>query len=471
MFLAKLVSVMGALDSKAFSRLSDYVNSPYFKVPAASKDLFEYLETLYPEFPEMKMKPEAIGKTGRNLSTRGKAARAGTDLLETIEHFIAMEDWRKQGLRVNWHRFNGLQQLDLLKQYEGEYNANYASIEEDSEQDIDIFFYRHVYTELHSTGFDALLNRTIHNDLAPTLKTLEEFYSVKLLRYMCEAVSRKKVLGVNYEEAPMDRVLAVLEPYANSRYPYPFLFMNVYRMLDADTFESGAPHYEVIKKFIDERSEANLPNSSIEAMSYAVSWCLFWVSRGYETPGKEYLWWAELKMKYGLLFENGKLMPITFRNIILSALFNAHKPDWVMRFIEQYSPYLPAAHRDTNVAFAMGLYYYRTEQYTKAIQSFLTAQAKEDIIFNAIIRRWQYMCTYDQNPSDTDLLINQLQSFEKYLLRNQEAFHQRKGVFSLFTTYAKKMLEIANKNKRLAVKKALAQEAFFPGKPWLLEKF
>jgi hypothetical protein len=470
MFLSKLVNVISALDKASFKRLDDYLHSPYFKVPAASVDLFEYLDSLYPNFPEQKMKPEVIGKSHKNLSTRGKAARAGSELLTAVEHFLAIEDWQQQDLRVSWHQFNALQRLQLLEQYEVEYKKNYEKVENDPEQDIDTFFYRHIYTELSSTGFDALLNRTIRNDLSPTLKTLEEFYSIKLLRYMCEAVSRKQVLGVDYNEAQMDRVIKTLEPFTNSRYPYSYLFVHVYQMLKAESYEAGEPYYEVIKSFISLQTEAGLPPSCIESMSYAVNWCLVWVARGRDASGKEYLWWAELKMKYGLLLDNGKLTPITFRNIILSALFNAHKPEWVMRFIEQYSPYLPASHRDANVAFALGQYYYRTKQYTKAIQSFLTAQAKEDVFFNAIIRRWQYMCTYDQNPGETDLLLNQLSSFEKYIVRNKEEFHQFKEIINLFISYARKLLEISNQSKRLAVKQALQKEIYFPGKPWLLDK-
>jgi hypothetical protein len=469
MFLSKLINVISALDKPGYKRLQEFVSSPYFKIPQASVDLFEYLDSIYPNFPERKMSPEAMGKSYKNLSTRSKAAHAGSDLLKAIEYFLAIEDWQKQELRVSFHQYNALQRLELLDQYDAEYKKTYEKIEKDPEQDIETFFYRHIYTELSSTGFDALLNRTTRNDLSPTLKTLDEFYSIKLLRYMCEAVSRKQVLGVNYNEAQMDRVINILQPYTNSNYPYAYLFVNVYQMLKAETYEKGEPYYSVIKEFINAQTEDSLPPSCIESMSYAVNWCILWNSRGYEKAAHEYLWWVELKMKYGLLLENGKMLPITFRNILALTVTGHRTPDWMKRFIEQYGPYLPSDSRETNVAFAEGLYFYRTKQYTKAIQSFLTAQAKDEALFNAIIRRWQYMSYYEQSPDDTDLLLNQLHSFEKYIVRNQEEFHQFKGIFTIFIGYAKKMLEAGNRSKRLSLKQSLDGEPFFPGKVWLME--
>src|SRR4051812_39390665 len=124
MFLSKLVSVIGALDKGSYRRLREYLSSPYFKISSGSVDLFDYLDTLYPDFPEHKMKPEVIGKASSNLSTRGKAAKAGSELLKSVEHFLALEDWDKQEQRVKWHQYNALQKLELLVQYEAEFKKD-----------------------------------------------------------------------------------------------------------------------------------------------------------------------------------------------------------------------------------------------------------------------------------------------------------------------------------------------------------
>lgn len=466
----KIVKLLQALNKDDIRRLESYIHSPYFNVGTAPTALFDYLADLHPEFPEKKLEPAPIARKMKSLPTLATQRTAGTRLLKAIEHFIALEDWQSIEINVTWHQFHAMQQLQLLDVFDSEFKKELNKIDTDPEQDIDTFFNRHRFVELANTGFNSLLNRTIRNDLSPTLKSLHEFYAIKLIRYMCEVVSRKQVLGTDYEDTQTVHALKILEPYNNSNYPYPYLFINVYRMISSATFEEGKPYYTTIKDFISAQTGETLPVSCVESMSYAISWCLNWSGKGQLQTVSEYLWWTELKIKYSLLLESGKLLPITFRNIITSAVLVNLSPKWLQKFIEQYSPCLPKEHRDTNVAFAKGLYYYQLRDYTKAIQSFLTAQAKEEVIFNAMIRRWQYMSTYEQNPEDTDLLLNQLQSFEKYITRNQEAFHQLKDVFLLFISHAKKLLQLTDKQARARMAKQLEEETFFPGKPWLLQK-
>ena len=91
---------MQAMDADTFKRLNEYVHSIYFRVPAASVDLFDYLAPLYPRFPASKISAESISALGGNLSTYRKAARAGSELLQAIEFFLAFEDWHPARTRV-----------------------------------------------------------------------------------------------------------------------------------------------------------------------------------------------------------------------------------------------------------------------------------------------------------------------------------------------------------------------------------
>jgi len=69
--------------------------------------------------------------------------------------------------------------------------------------------------ELSFNGFDAKLNRTSQNDLAPLLQSFDEYTALRKLRYLCEALSRKQVLGTAYDEAASAVLLKKLEPNTN----------------------------------------------------------------------------------------------------------------------------------------------------------------------------------------------------------------------------------------------------------------
>lgn len=325
---------MRALSKERIGRLSEYIHSPYFKVRPQSIVFFDYLMTLYPDFQESKLDPDIVGRRIKGIPTLSAQSITASRLLQSIQRFLAYEDWERNEMDVTWHQFNALKQLNLFEEFDTEYQKILDAINEDPEQDIQTFFNRHLFTDLSSRGFDALLKRTIQNDLTPTLKTLDEFYALKLLRYMCEAISRKQILGTGYDEAHIVQVLKILKPFTNEKYPYPYLFINVYRMMSAVTHNAGEPHYRMIKEFASKQTSVTLPASIIESMSYAINWCLYWYGKGYEEMGNEYLWWTQFKMKYSLLLENGKLMPITFRNVVSLAVLSNQPADWMHRFIE-----------------------------------------------------------------------------------------------------------------------------------------
>lgn len=468
MSLGKLITVLKSVDENDIGQLFNYIHSPYFKVPAASVRLFDYLYKIHPDYNDKNTSTEVIGKKVENLSNYSKQARAASELLDAILHFLSVEDWQSDNRNVQWHSFHRLKQLDLFEKFETEYNKFVASVDSDAEQNINTFYFRHIFTELTFNGFDAKLNRTQQNDITPTLRTLDEFYALKQLRYLCEVVSRKQVLGTAYHQVNTDWLLSTLAPVTTTNHPYVYLFVNVYKMIAADTFEASEPFYKLIKDFIGDYKGETLPDDVEEVIIYAVNWCLTWLGKGHEMNAIEYLWWIELKIKYSVLIQDNKIMPITFRNIATSAVLSGKSVDWLQRFIEQYEKFLPQEYNESYVAFAKGLNQYQTKNYTKATQWFLQAQAKEEVIFNAIIRRWQYMSSYESNKEDVDLLLNQLLAFEKYLQRNTDAFKHIGGGFAKFISYSKKQLNINSKEKALTFKSELLHEEYFPGKTWLL---
>ncbi|HWB63504.1 MAG TPA: hypothetical protein VG603_08350 [Chitinophagales bacterium] len=471
MHLTKLVSVLKAFDEPTIKDFKEFVHCEYFKVPVSAVRLFDYLEKQYPVFRESRLNPDVIAGKVKELGAAGKQAKAGTELLKAIDNYIAMNDCRENEWNNAMHRLNGFKKLHLFEQFTKEHVRLQEELEEQTEQNVDAFFYKHQFTEIYFSGFDGKLDRTKHNDLMPVLKTLDEYYAIKKLRYLCEALNRKQVLGIDYSGDHIQRLLDILKPYDNEKYPYVHIFVNVFKMLSAESYEDSQYPYLLIKKIAADYDKENLPTAISESVNYALNRCLFWSNQGVEEAGQEYLWWIDFKMRWGILLQNGKLTPITFRNVVASAALYGKRADWMRQFIRVYSQNLPDEDRDTNVSFALGLYFYCMKDYGGAIRYFLNAQAKEEVVFNAIIRRWQWMATYEANPEETDLLMNQLLAFEKYMQRNKDDFHYYKPVFTAFISYAKKLLSSLLKSELAATLEALNIEPHFSGKKWLFEQF
>ncbi|MFM2306120.1 MAG: hypothetical protein RLZZ367_789 [Bacteroidota bacterium] len=465
--LSKLTSVLKQLSETEMERLETFLQSPYFDVPTGALPLFQYLSKLHPVYDEKKTAAEYIQKKAPALGNQKRQANYGSDLLKAIEHFLAVEDFKATTDSVDRHRLQAYKKHHMFEAFNKEHEQLLKKIDEDSEQNYDTFYQRHILTELALNGFDTKLNRTIRNDVFPVTKTLDEFYALKKLRYHCELLNRHQVLGTPYNAENINYILSVLEPLSSESYPHVYLFVNVYQMLNAVDFETGEKSYQLLRGFIDQHMASSSGLNIKETINYITNFGLYWNSKGFQRAGEVALWGHEIKMDVDELLERGKISPSNFRNIVALAILNKKDPQWIKWFIDIYAVHLPDEYKETNLAFALAQYYYYLADFNKAMPLFQQAQVKEEPIFNAIVRRWQYMCMYEQDPSNIDTLFDFLNAYERYLGRYAEQFHWMKEIFVKNIFYSKKLLKATDAAKKKELKQALANEQYFTGKEWL----
>lgn len=470
MHLSKLFDILHCMDAEEWKRLNDYVHSPYFKVPSASVALFDYLYPLHPGFAVKKISVEAIGKSGSNLSTSAKQATAASALIKAATDFMCIEAVRADSQTMELSQLAALKAHGLTDEFDKLFNNTFNHLEKSRERNIPFFEHRHKLIESNITGFNARLKRTTANSLDAVLNSLNEFYALKALRYLCEAQNRHLVLGVPLPEVDANPLLQILEPLANTNYPYVYLFVQVYDLWNRADYQKGLPAYERIKGYLKQIPAGTLSEGEKEVAYYASGITQLWFNDGIEEAAEECQWWTEFKIKHGLLVQNGRLLPIAFRNSVAIAVQTHKSPKWINDFIKNYSPYLPVQYREKTTAFAEGLSLYLQNQYTLASRKFLLADAGNEAPFDAMIRRWHFMSLYESNPEDYGVLDNFLLAFKKYLQRNLKELHRLKDFFDLFIRFSQKLIAIHNKEDAGKLLEQLEKSAYFPGKYWIREQ-
>lgn len=241
-------------------------------------------------------------------------------------------------------------------------------------------------------------------------------------------------------------------------------------MLKAGSFEEGENYYILLKNFIDQHVSSKSTLDIKETINYITNFGLFWNSRGHKRAGEIALWGHEMKMNTDELLDRGKIPPSNFRNIVALAILNGKDATWIKQFIDSYADHLPDEHKETNQAFALAQYHYYLGDFGKAMPLFQQAQVKEEPIFNAIVRRWQFMCMYEQDPEAIDVLFDFLNAYDRYIVRYAEQFHWMKEIFVKNISYSKKLLKATDAAKKKEVAALLNQEKYFTGKEWLLKQ-
>lgn len=471
MHLQKLITHLQKLDKTNLKRFTEYVHSPYFKVPSASVALFNYLSALYPKFDEKKFTPAQIAKKVKELPSENKQAKAGSELIKALERFLAIERWGTNERAVlietlwqqnEWH-WDALATDNLEKLNE--------RLKSDKDKNIDYFYDRHIAATIEKSGFSAKMVRNHNNDISPAVKTLDEYYAIKKLRYHCELLSRATFFGTTYNKENIEELLTILKPYDNQAYTYAFIFINIYNMFSALTYEAGQDSYLKLKKYITDIDKGHITQSAKECIDYLISYNLNWFNKGNTGAGRESLWCIEVQIKHNMLLERGKIQPITFRNTVSLAVLTDKEQSWIKQFIDTYSPCLSGDKAATELAFAKGLYHYYIKEYEKAMPLYQQAQVKEEPVFNLSVRRWQFMCMYEKNTKDAGVLIDYLNAFDQYIKRNADTLHHIKHLFSRFTNYSKKLFSVTDKAEITSILKQLDDEGHFAGKHWIKQQF
>lgn len=471
MQFGKLALVLKTLKTAELKRLHKFVHSPYFGVYPPSVVVFNHLQKLHPRFDENKLTAKAIARWHPQLKTIKQQETAGVRLLRAIEKFLELEEAEKHPALLNAPLLNVLRQLELATEFNRQIKKSEQALAHEPEQNIETFYDKHIATELQLNGFDARLNRSNANSILPVIKTLDEFYALKKLRYLCEALNRKVSLGadVTYHNQHISLLLQILQPYTNPKHPYVYLFVNVYKMLSSESYEDAEIYYGLIKDYIVEHSgkkAKRISRSVHEAMGYAITCVLAWYNNGNTKAGAEYLWWINWRLQHHILLDRGRLMPVTFRNIVAASL-SVNKPSETEKLIDHYAALLPREFANSYIAFAKGMLKYTVKQHRKAAQYLAEAQAGNDVVFNCTIRRWQFINLYESNPADTDILFSQLESFDKHLLRNKKELQHVLPQFEPFLKYATELLKADSVETTLI---QLRGGDFFTGKPWLEEQ-
>lgn len=140
MHLHKLISTLKALDAQQVKSLKSFIHSPYFKVPEGAVIMFDYFAPLHPRFPPNKITPEVIGQVAQFISTPAKQSRVGSELLEALEQFIAIENWQKHKHSTTLNRLSGFKELQLTGQFDKGYEEEMIRLKACPEQDVQTFF-------------------------------------------------------------------------------------------------------------------------------------------------------------------------------------------------------------------------------------------------------------------------------------------------------------------------------------------
>lgn len=468
--LKKLTTFLQLLSDNEWKGFMLYAQSPLFKISPNAQKLASYLDVFYPSFLHKNIDEEKITQKYPSLASKAAQAKAGSELLKAAENYLVF---------INRHTDEFENKLALLRVYDqkGMFDKFSKLYNELTEIEVqmgiqDCFALDRLY-KLEVTwfaSFQSKIDRTSKNDIARLVRIGEKAYAFQQLIFYCEIWMRHLNFGTPIEVPQIEWIQNTLKDYDTPQNLYVYVYLRLYNCFSLD-FETALLSFNEIKgAFLGANTEQPLPKSLAETANLLTTLCQMWYNQGKVEMGNEYLWLSDVKLKNNHLFSSGYLELAVYRNYIIMCLSTHQPKDRLLTFMTTYSKFLPPNITPPQLSFCDALYHYHIKDLEKALVLINDAMIKEDPIFNAIVRRWEFAILFEaQDYADVEFLSYKLDAFEKYILREKAEMQMLKKIFNHFISNARKLLKANSKIEKQQLKSFIENEEIFPAKSWMIE--
>lgn len=461
MLSSPLLPILRALPKDRMRALEKFVRSPFHVTHAGVIQLFDFLkENLHVEYLSKDQVESSLLQKGENDPRR--VYHLTNYLLETVEKFLAQEDWENQEHLRNAATVESLRRLQLDEPATA--MLRYARKRLDRDKLRGSEFHRAEY-RLHWEAYHLSLQQgRAKTSNAQELSDAQDVaFICDKLRTGCLLLSHQKVTQQTYDKGLLDNVLAFITGHRYLEIPAVAVYYHGYFAQLGG--EGSDEHFARLKFLVQEHTLHFSVSETHDLFLMAINFCIRRINQQEGRFSREIFDLYQSGLQHGALLENGMLSRWTYNNITLTGL-RLKEFEWVKNFLLQYGPLLPESHREGAVNFNLARYHYETGALRTAMQHLLHIEY-DDILHNLAAKTM--LCKIYYMLHEIDALENQLDSIQIYLRRKKVLGYHRENYLTI-VRFIRKMLTV-NLNS-LEERKKLSEEITaapaFTERDWLL---
>ena len=295
---------------------------------------------------------------------------------------------------------------------------------------------------------------------------IDYFYLLEKLRYYCAYLSGKS----NVQEDNINILFAeeIIHIVKNNDFesspPIAIYYEVLCTLLDTDNNES----YFKLKELLKQHALLFPTDEAQVIYEHALNHCVRHINKGKSQFLVEYFDVYEDILIKDIIYVNGELAPLHFKNIVVAAL-RLKKFNWTEKFITTYKNKLPNNLRDNAVTFNTARLFWYQKKHNRVIE-LLREVEFDNIIYNYTSKTMLLTTYYDID--EIEPLYSLLESFRAYLNRHKSIPLRRRQYYLNLIKFTKKLTKIIPGDKRaiLKLKKEMEENKSVATDPWLKEK-
>ncbi|MFN0175849.1 MAG: hypothetical protein ACKVU0_14445 [Saprospiraceae bacterium] len=456
-----LLSILRTLPRDRMRALEKFVRSPYHVTHTGVVQLFEFFkENLYAgDLSKEKLETHLL--SGGEDDPR-RVYHLTNYLLETVEKFLALEDWEKQEHQRNAATVESLRRLHLDEPAAA--MLRYARKRLDLDKLRGSEFHRAEYS-LHWEAYHLSLQqgRAKASNAQELSDTQDVAFICDKLRTGCLLLSHQQVTKQTYDKGLLDNVLSFLHGHRYLEIPAVAVYYHGYfAQLGGDGSDG---HFTQLKSLLQEHTPRFSVSETHDLFLMAINFCIRRINQQEDRFFREIFDLYQSGLRHGALLENGILSRWTYNNITLTGL-RLQEFEWVKKFLHDYAPLLAESHRVGAVNFNLARYHYDTGSLREAMQHLLHIEY-DDVLHNLAAKTM--LCKIYFRLGETDALANQLDSIQIYLRRKKVLGYHRDN-YSAIVRFIRKLLIINPKSatEKIKLREEILAAPVLTEKDWLL---
>ncbi|MFT4685916.1 MAG: hypothetical protein ACI92C_001229 [Neolewinella sp.] len=389
-----------------------------------------------------------------------------SDLFKQIQEFLTQEMLLEEPELKNYLYLSALEKQSPDKLIKG-VERNWEEIAgQEGSYEHSAYLYRHLLEERKYSLLNYEHRPYERANVEAISNNLDVYYIVMKLRHAANIHSRIQTDQSAYDLQLIPDIVHFLD--TNGTYldhPVVAIHYYMYKMLTESENHDAYYHY---KDIIIRDTDSMVGDQAYEFFQPALNYCRRRINESNRDFLAEYLEIYRYALEHNLVYDDGKLDPLQFRNTILIALRHGDYT-WAEHYIENYQDRLPEKQRSNAVNYNSATLYFYQENYDKAL-NFLRDVEYENTTYN-LNSKTMLLAIYYETGADT-ALDSLFDSVTAYLNRHKEIPDINQRAYRNLVTFTRRLTRMLPGDKKALeqLKTDLAEKKYVASRPWLEEK-
>ncbi len=467
----KLITLLQHLPGQELALIRKYINSPFFNENAELVKLFDAVVPFLHSDDKTDIQADKLGLWAKVFPDKPyhdtRFRRICSDLLKLVFDYLAYKQFKKLPLTSSLFLLPQLSGPQLDKHFAGVIRQMNKELQRADFRDSDFHYINYMllqrkhehleHTAKKSSAFEFIEKSDYHLDC---------YYFSKKLQLYSDALGFQSTLSGEATVQHFPDFFNYLKGTPYMQEPAVKAWYLVVLMIQNKEDEL---QFQQLKKLVDKEGrhfqKKELQMLFIHLMNYCIDTK---INNGRTEYYQELFSLYKTALDQKIIFENGELSPHHYKNIITISL-HVKEFNWVEKFIEEHTHYLPKAERENALNFNLANLYFHKKEYEKVIEQLREVEYKS--IVYAIGSKLILARTYYELEEDF-ALESLIDSFRIYLQRNRFISKEIKQQCMNFLRFTKKLLagKTYDKTKIEKLKLKIENCKAVATKKWLLQK-